>query len=257
MATMRRDSCIFLRIVFNSCKVEYCERREMNYLTYLNKRFLHLIPFMLLVVVISSIYILKPDAFQIIHLLSSGDIHGSIEFIKSYGPYAMVVSFLLIVFINIVAVLPNIFILAANGVIFGVVEGTLISWLAESIGVVISFILMRYLFRDYAHEVISRSNSLKKIDQFSGSRGLKIMLVARSIPYIPSGLVTALGALSSIQLKDYIIATFIGKLLSAWIEVTLGHDLVFYKEHIPRLIFLLLLSGLAYYFFLHYKKRAE
>jgi uncharacterized membrane protein YdjX (TVP38/TMEM64 family) len=229
----------------------------VDFLIYFSKRLLRLAPFILLAAVISGTYVLKPDAFQIIHLLASGNIHGSIEFIKSYGPYAMVVSFLLIVFINIVAVLPNIFILAANGVIFGVVEGTLISWLAESIGVVISFILMRYLFRDYAHEVISRSNSLKKIDEFSGSRGLRIMLIARSIPYIPSGLVTALGALSSIRLKDYIIATFIGKLLSAWIEVTLGHDLVFYKDHIPRLIFLVLLSGLAYYFFLHYKKRAN
>jgi uncharacterized membrane protein YdjX (TVP38/TMEM64 family) len=229
----------------------------VDFLIYSNKKLLRLAPFILLAAIVSIAYVLKPDTFQIIHLLASGNIHGSIEFIKSYGPYAMVVSFLLIVFINIVAVLPNIFILAANGVIFGVVEGTLISWLAESIGVVISFILMRYLFRDYAHEVISRSNSLKKIDEFSGSRGLRIMLIARSIPYIPSGLVTALGALSSIRLKDYVIATFIGKLLSAWIEVTLGHDLVFYKDHIPRLIFLVLLSGLAYYFFLHYKKRAD
>jgi uncharacterized membrane protein YdjX (TVP38/TMEM64 family) len=229
----------------------------VDFLIYSSKKLLRLAPFILLAAIVSIAYVLKPDTFQIIHLLASGNIHGSIEFIKSYGPYAMMVSFLLIVFINIVAVLPNIFILAANGVIFGVVEGTLISWLAESIGVVISFILMRYLFRDYAHEVISRSNSLKKIDEFSGSRGLRIMLIARSIPYIPSGLVTALGALSSIRLKDYIIATFIGKLLSAWIEVTLGHDLVFYKDHIPRLIFLMLLSGLAYYFFLHYKKRAD
>jgi uncharacterized membrane protein YdjX (TVP38/TMEM64 family) len=226
-------------------------------LTYLSKRLLRLMPIILIVAAISGMYILKPESFRIIHLLARGDIHGSIEFIKSYGPYAMVVSFLLIVFINIVAVLPNIFILAANGIIFGVVKGTLISWLAESIGVVISFILMRYLFRDYAHEVILRSNALKKIDEFSGSRGLRIMLIARSIPYIPSGLVTALGALSSIQLKDYIIATFIGKLLSAGIEVTLGHDLVFYKDHIPRLIFLVLLSGVAYYFFLHYKKGTE
>ena len=207
--------------------------------------------------IVSVRFMMNPDSFEIVQMLLKGDIMGSIEFIKSYGPYAMLVSFLLVVFINTVAVLPNIFILAANGVIFGVVQGTLISWIAESVGVTISFILMRYLFRDYAHELILRSNSLKKIDEFSGSKGLKLMLIARCIPFIPSGLVTALGALSSIRLRDYIIATLIGKLLSAWIEVTLGHDLVFYKEHMMRLIFLVFLSGLAYYLFSRYKKKLK
>jgi uncharacterized membrane protein YdjX (TVP38/TMEM64 family) len=220
-----------------------------------NQRIMRMAVLVIFAAAIISSYIMKPDWFHIIQLLFRGDIMGSIEFIRSYGPYAVLVSFLLVVFINTVAVLPNIFILAANGVIFGVVQGTLISWIAESVGVTISFMLMRYFFRDYAHELILRSNSLKKVDEFSGSRGLKLMLIARSIPYVPSGLVTALGALSSISLRDYVIATFIGKLLSAWIEVTLGHDLLFYKEHITRLVILVLVSGLAYYFFLRYKKK--
>lgn len=220
-----------------------------------SQRIMRIIIFVVFVAVISISYLVKPEWFQIIQLLFKGDITGSIEFIRSYGPYAMLVSFLLVVFINTVAVLPNIFILAANGVIFGVVQGTLISWIAESVGVTISFIFMRYLFRDYAHELILRSNSLKKIDEFSGNNGLKLMLIARSIPYIPSGLVTALGALSNIRIKDYIIATLIGKLLSAWIEVTLGHDLMFYKEHMMRLILLVLVSGLAYFLFWQYRKR--
>ena len=201
-------------------------------------------------------YLLAPEFVnRIAHLFVTGDIKGSIEFIRSYGPYAMLVSFLIIIVINIVAVLPNILIVGASGVIFGVVKGTLISWIGESIGVIISFILMRYLFRDNAQSIIAHSKGLKKIDDFSGEKGLWIMLVARSIPYIPSGLITALGALSSIGLSDYIIATFIGKLPSALIEVTLGHDLLHYQEHIGRLTLLLVISALAYYYFIHYKKK--
>ena len=129
----------------------------------------------------------------------------------------------------------------------------MISWLAESVGVIISFALMRYLFRDSAESVITRSNALKRIDEFSGKKGFRVMLLARTIPYIPSGLITALGALSSISLADYIMATFIGKLPSALIEVTLGHDLLSYREHIVRLTVLLVISGLAYYFFVRHK----
>jgi len=201
-------------------------------------------------------YLLAPEFIhRMTQLFLQGDIKGSIEFIRSYGPYAMLISFIILIFINVVAVLPNIVIVAANGILFGVVKGTLISWIGESIGVIISFMLMRYLFQDNAQSIIARSKGLKKIDDFSGEKGLRIMLVARSIPYIPSGLITALGALSSISLTDYIIATFLGKLPSALIEVTLGHDLLFFKQHMVRLILLLVLSVVAYYFFFHYKKK--
>ena len=200
-------------------------------------------------------YLLAPEFInRLTHLFLTGDVMGSIHFIRSYGPYAMLVSFLIIVFINIVAVLPNILIVAANGIIFGVVKGTLISWIGESVGVIISFILMRYLFHDSAQSIIASSKSLKQMNDFSGKKGLGVMMVARSIPYIPSGLITALGAVSSISLTDYIIATFIGKLPSALIEVTLGHDLINYQDHIGRLTVLLLISALAYYFFVHKKR---
>lgn len=215
---------------------------------------------LLIVLVVSSlaVYLYNPEPFQtLFQLLFRGDIAGSIHFIRSFGPYAILVSFLIVVFINTVAILPNIFILAANGVIFGVVKGTLISWIAESVGVIISFLLMRYLFRDYAQNIISRSNGLKKIDEISGKKGFRIMLVARSIPYVPSGLITAWGALSSICFSDYVLATFIGKLPGTWIEVTLGHDLLSYKEHMLRLSLLVVVSAIAYFLFARYQKKAN
>lgn len=208
-----------------------------------------------LVAVLAGIYFTQPQFIRtmtgyIVH----GDVKGSIAFIQSYGSYAIVVSFIIVVIVNVLAVLPNIFLLAANGILFGVVTGTIVSWLAESVGVIISFLLMRYLFHDWAHRIIERSEGLKKVDEFSGKRGLVIMLLARCIPYIPSGMITALGAVSSIRVRDYIIATFIGKLPSAAIEVTMGHDILSYQEHSSRLLFFLLISILAYFAFRQYGK---
>ncbi|WP_110953438.1 TVP38/TMEM64 family protein [Anaerosinus massiliensis] len=206
--------------------------------------------------VILSVYWLNPEPLRkMIQLLMSGDLGASIDYIRSFGPYAAVVSFFIVVFINSVAVLPNIFILAANGIIFGIVEGTIISWLAEVVGVVISFIFLRYFFRDYAKRVIERSNALQRVNEFSGKKGFQIMVIARSIPFIPSGLITALGALSDISLKDYILATLIGKFPSALIEVTLGHDLASYHENSNRLMVVILISIAAYGGYLWYKKK--
>jgi len=201
-------------------------------------------------------YLVRPELVKtILHLLLSGNITAGIEFIRSFGPYAMLVSFGLIVLINSVAVLPNIFFLAANGIVFGVVEGTLLSWLAECTGTTISFLLIRYLVWDYVHKLVVCEKNLRKIDQLSGEKGFRIMLIARAIPYMPSGLITALGALSSIRFKDYVLATLIGKLPSVWLEVTLGHDLLTYRQHSLRLAVLALISAVAYYLVSRYYKR--
>ncbi|SEJ64192.1 Uncharacterized membrane protein YdjX, TVP38/TMEM64 family, SNARE-associated domain [Propionispira arboris] len=192
---------------------------------------------------------------MLLQFLLQGDIEAILSYIRSFGQYAAVICFFIIVAINVVAVLPNIFVLAAAGIIFGIWEGTLIAWIAESVGVIISFVLMRYFFRDYAHVVIEKSNALQKVNDFSGKNGFTIMLIARSIPFVPSGLITALGAISDIRLKDYILATFIGKFPSALIEVTMGHDLASYRENETRLILLIVLSAAAYFGYVWYKKR--
>ncbi len=192
--------------------------------------------FLLLLLSVAAAYYSRPDVWhRIFTLLLSGDLGEIIDYIRSFGPYAMLISFFLIVFINMVAVLPNIFLLAANGILFGILPGTLVSWIAESVGVIISFVVLRYFARDYTLELIQRNNMLQKVDEYSGENGFKIMIIARSIPFVPSGLITALGAISEISLKDYVLATLIGKLPSAFIEVSIGHDLASYHDHMFRL----------------------
>ena len=192
---------------------------------------------------LSLIYFLNPAPWEkIAQLLLSGDLAAIIDYIRSFGTYAMLVSIMIVIFINVVAVVPNIFLLAANGIIFGIIPGTIISWLAESIGVIISFFIMRYFGQDGATALIRRSNMLKKVDDYSGKNGFKIMIIARSIPFIPSGLITALAAISEIHARDYILATLLGKFPSALIEVSIGHDLASYHDHMLRLTFFVLIA---------------
>ena len=211
---------------------------------------------LILVSLLFFFYYMNPGPWQrIFALLLSGDLTNIIDYIRSFGPYAMLISFLMIVLINIVAVLPNIFFLAANGILFGILPGTLLSWLAESTGVIISFALMRYFGRDCTTALIRRNNLLKKVDEYSGKNGFKIMIIARSIPFVPSGIITALGAVSEIRKRDYIFATLLGKLPSAFIEVSIGHDLASYHEHSVRLTILIVVALAAYGAHLWHRKK--
>ena len=165
----------------------------------------------------------------------SGDVDALAEYFRSYGAWAMLISFVLDVLINAGSVFPSIFISTANGLIFGLPMGILISWLAETTGVVISFWLMRYLFRGTAEKMIAKSSMLMKIDDLSGRKGLQWMALARMLPYFPSGILTAIGAVSKISTRDYIIANLIGKFPSTTLEVVIGHDLVNFQQNSERL----------------------
>ncbi|MCI1248403.1 MAG: VTT domain-containing protein [Megasphaera sp.] len=191
-----------------------------------------------------GIHIAIPDFYRTVWQLStSGNMMGTIDYLKSFGIWAMAISIIIDIVINIVGFLPSIFISTANGVVFGVVIGTGVSWFAETVGVIISFFFMRTLFRHKAKAVIEKSRMLSKLDEYST---LKAMIIARAVPYSPNGLVTALGALSHISYRDYAIGCLIGKLPSVAIEVFVGHDVVMLEEHATRLTILIILITIVY-----------
>lgn len=180
-------------------------------------------------------------------LAISGNVNGLVEYLRSFGPWAIIISFILDVLINAGSVFPSIFLSTANGLIFGLPLGITISWLAETTGVVISFFLMRFFFRNTAEKIIEKSNSLKHIDEASGKHGLEWMAFARALPYFPSGILTAVGAVSSISARDYIIANLIGKFPSTALEVVIGHDVVNFEENSQRLTILIIVVGLIFF----------
>lgn len=192
--------------------------------------------FLTFVALLLVIHMRCPDFFsRAIKFSTSGDMGATVEFLRSFGSMAIVVCFLADVFINSLGFLPSIFMSTANGLLFGIPVGILVSWTAESIGVIISFLLMRYVLRSFAEKLIAKSKKLSEIDDYSSKRGLGLMIIARTLPYVPSGILTAIGAVSKMSVRDYCIATFIGKFPSTVIEVVVGHDVVNFHEHMMRL----------------------
>lgn len=188
-------------------------------------------------------------------LAISGNVNGLAAYLRSFGPWAMVISFILDVLINAGSVFPSIFLSTANGLLFGLPMGILISWLAETTGVVISFYLMRFFFRSAAEKLIEKSNSLKHIDEASSKHGLEWMAFARALPYFPSGILTAVGAVSGISARDYIIANLIGKFPSTALEVVIGHDVVNYQQNSYRLAILVVIVALIFFAYSRYRRK--
>ena len=198
---------------------------------------------LLIVLLFVVIHIIAPEFLpEVFKLLKSGDIKDTAEYIKSYGELAVVFSFLLTLFVNALGFPPAIIFSTANTLIFGIFWGIVISVAAETVGVTISFLLLRFFFRDTAQKLIKKSKFLSSVDKYSSKKGFVVMLIARMVPYIPSGVLNAVGALSSLSLRDYVLSAFIGKFPSTGIEAIIGHDAITQQEDSTRMIVVIILA---------------
>ncbi len=217
-----------------------------------------LIAFLLLVSILGGIHFFCPEVTHNLWLLTKGgSIDETVAYLRTFGPWAILISFALDVLINALGFLPSIFLSTANGVIFGLPIGITISWLAETVGVVINFVVLRYFLRSSAEKLIVKSNNLRRLDEMSSKNGLAAMAMARTLPYFPSGILTALGAVSRMSFRDYVIANLLGKFPSTALEVVVGHDIVNFHEHMHRLAILMTVVIIVYGSMLYYQHRKK
>lgn len=212
-----------------------------------------LVAFFLIILLFLIIHLLEPNFFPYLwSMILSGDILETARYIESFGAWAVVFSFFLTLFVNALGFPPAIIFSTANTIIFGIVPGIILSCIAETVGVAVSFLLLRFFFRESAEKIINKSKTLTNIDKYSGEKGFIFMLIARMVPYIPSVLLNAIGALSSLSFKSYCIASFIGKFPSTGIEAIIGHDAILKDEDSTRIIitviFAIILIAGAYFY---------
>lgn len=208
--------------------------------------------FLLVIGVFAGIHFLIPDFYPTIwHLTVTHDIPGLTHYIESFGSGAVILMILLIVLTNMTG-LPSIQFLTINGILFGLVPGILLSWIGEVIGNIVGFLMMRYMFRDTARNLIKKHSAAEKIDSVSS---FKLIALFRAIPYSPNLVITALCSLSSVGFVTHAAATLVGKLPSVLIEVLLGHSLIRFCQNSSHLMVWVGVAGLSAAAWFFYKKR--
>ena len=190
-----------------------------------------------------AIHLAAPEFLpHLVALLGRGDIEETAAYIQSFGTWAVFFAFWLTLCVNAIGFPPAIIFSTANTLIFGIGWGIFLSVVAETVGVAISFILLRFFFREAAEKIISRNKTLANLDKYSGSRGFVVMLIARMVPYLPSVMLNAIGALSAMRFRDYVIASFVGKFPSTGIEAIIGHDAITQQEDPTRMIVVIIFA---------------
>jgi len=149
--------------------------------------------------------------FKVTTILSSFNTEPVKAYIRSFGPWAVVVSFLLMVFQSIAAPLPAFLITFSNAAIFGWIWGALISWSSAMAGATACYGIARLYGRDVVSKLTGKT-ALKSIDDFFEKYGANAILIARLLPFMPFDIVSYAAGLTSTRFWPFFIATGLGQL---------------------------------------------
>ena len=148
---------------------------------------------------------------EIFSVLGSANVDAVVEFIRSYGPYAMIVSFLLMVFQSVLAPLPAFLITFANAAIFGWWQGAILSWTSAMAGAVVCFYIARALGRDAVEKYAGRG-ALASVEGYFEKYGSRTILICRLLPFVSFDAVSYFAGLTPIKFLPFLVATGIGQL---------------------------------------------
>jgi len=143
-------------------------------------------------------------------VLGSANVDAVIEYIRSFGAYAMAFSFCLMVFSSLIAPLPAFMITLSNAAIFGWWQGAILSWSSAMVGAAMCFLISRGLGRDVV-EKLAGKGALASVESYFEKYGTKTILVCRLLPFVSFDAVSYFAGLTPLKFIPFFIATGIGQ----------------------------------------------
>ncbi|HET9340099.1 MAG TPA: TVP38/TMEM64 family protein [Casimicrobiaceae bacterium] len=111
----------------------------------------------------------------------------------------------------------------ATGFVFGRWVGTVLVVLAATLGATLVFLAARYIFADAARKRLGAWG--EKINDGFTQNAFSYLLFLRLVPAFPFFLVNLAPAFTSIPLRTYVLATFVGIIPGTFVFVNLGQTL--------------------------------
>ena len=151
------------------------------------------------------------------------------EFVKSWG-YGGVLASIGMMILHSFIPFPAEFVAIANGVIFGPVWGTVITWVGAMLGAFLAFLLARRLGQPFVRRVLSKRKA-QTLERWVARHGLGTLFISRFIPIISFNLINYAAGLTKISWWTFGWTTGVGILPMTVLMVVTGdqiHTLPFY-----------------------------
>jgi len=143
-----------------------------------------------------------------------------VELIRGWGAWGVAGSLGLMVLHSFVP-FPAECLAIANGMVFGLLWGTLITWSGAMLGAWLAFALARALGRPFVSRMVHERH-WDRIDTWSGTHGWSALLAARLVPVIAFNLINYAAGLVNVSWWTFTWTTALGILPLTVLMVLLG-----------------------------------
>jgi uncharacterized membrane protein YdjX (TVP38/TMEM64 family) len=116
----------------------------------------------------------------------------------------------------------------AGGALFGALVGTVLVSFASTTGATVSFLLSRFLFRDWVENKFKKLSA--QVNKGFEQDGVSYLLMLRLLPVMPFFVCNALMGLTRIPTWKYVVASQIGMLPATFLYVNAGTQLATIKK---------------------------
>ncbi len=160
-----------------------------------------------------------------------------VDLIRSWGMWGVLGSISLMMLHSFVP-FPAEFVAIANGMTYGPVWGTVITWIGAMLGALIAFGLARKLGRPFVEKMVAKRD-WHRLDDWAANKGWQVVLVARFIPVIAFNLINYAAGLTRLTWWQFTWTTGLGILPLTILMVVMGDNI----ESFGWEFWLLLLAG--------------
>lgn len=148
------------------------------------------------------------------------------DFIQGFGFFGPVVFILIYTLRAVVLVIPVGVMSLAGGLAYGKWLGTLYILIGATGGSALSFLLARYLGREFIEKLgVFKKGRLKSFDEGVEKNGFKTILFVRLVPLFQYDAVNFGSGLSKMKFRDFVLGSFIGMAPGGFINALLGSSL--------------------------------
>lgn len=143
--------------------------------------------------------------------------------IRSWGMWGVVLSIGLMVVHSFIP-FPAEFLAIANGMVYGPLWGTAVTWSGAMLGAFLAFGLARWLGRPFVEVMVARRNWYV-LDEWTARQGAYVVLVSRFIPVIAFNLINYAAGLMAISWWTFAWTTGLGILPLTALMVVMGDNI--------------------------------
>jgi|GEM_PF-3901376 len=138
---------------------------------------------------------------------------------------ALVFSVILVVFS--VLNLPTFYFSILFGYLYGFIPGLLISLVSRTLGVILAYYNIHFLFFDVFTKRYGQQKQIQRINALVEEKGFSAIVILRSLYVFPTSFLNAAFSISKIKPSAYFVGSAIGLLPTSIINVSMGY---FIKE---------------------------